>query len=136
MASLARAWALGGLSKQRPASSDLNAQGSGNINRSVWLTYQGLAASLSKQAVSCFTHDEKQSPQEHLHPGLFALHPPGSGAERRAVSSALRGHLPTRSPPKSSECWGTGNSEAGGWRLPTELDSVTGLSQVSTYTFH
>lgn len=81
MASLARAWALGGLSKQRPASSDLNAQGSGNVNRSIWLTYQGLAASLSKQAVSCFTHDEKQSPQEHLHPDLFALHPPGSGAE-------------------------------------------------------
>lgn len=81
MASLARAWALGGLSKQRPASSDLNAQCSGNINRSIWLTYQGLDASLSKQAIAASLTDEKQSPQEHLHPGLFTFHPPGSGAE-------------------------------------------------------
>lgn len=55
---------------------------------------------------------------------------------RWAVSSALRGHHPTRSPPKSGKCWGTRNSEAGGWRLPMELDSVTGLSRVSTYIFH
>ena len=43
----------------------------------------------------------------------------------QAISSALRGHLPTRFPPypEAGECWGTGNSEAGGWRLPTELDS-------------
>lgn len=33
-----------------------DAQCSGNVNRSIWLTYQGLAASLSKQAVSWFTH--------------------------------------------------------------------------------
>lgn len=55
---------------------------------------------------------------------------------RGVVSSVLREHLPTCFPPKSGECWGTGNSEAGGWRLSTELGSVTGLSQVSTYTFH
>lgn len=43
------------LSKGLPAVIS-DAQCSGNVNRSIWLTYQGLAASLSKQAVSWFTH--------------------------------------------------------------------------------
>ena len=43
------------LSKGLPAVIS-DAQCSGNVNGSIWLTYQGLAASLSKQAVSWFTH--------------------------------------------------------------------------------
>lgn len=46
----------GGLSMQRSARVISDAQCSGNVNRSIWLTYRGLTASLSKQTVSWFTH--------------------------------------------------------------------------------
>lgn len=55
-ASVARAWAMVVcLCKDQPEVIS-DAQCSGNVNRSIWLTYRGLSASLSKQAVSWFTH--------------------------------------------------------------------------------
>ena len=125
MASLARAWALGGLSKQRPASSDLNAQCSGNINRSIYLVNLSRAGRQPFKASCQLLHSQMKSrvPKNiSTQVCLLSTHL-GVVLNHQAISSALRGHLPTRFPPEAGECWGTGNSEAGGWRLPTELDS-------------